>query len=85
MVGEEREHDEPKEHGRNAFQKEEPLPPREPEASVQAEQRSGDRAAHDRFRLAHHAAERDRLSGIEAGRADELARYRLRRDRPRRC
>ena len=25
-----------------------------------------DRAAHDRFRLAHHAAERDRLPRVEA-------------------
>src|SRR5262249_61070676 len=38
-----------------------------------------DRAADRAFRLAHHAAERDRLRRVETGRADEIARHRLRR------
>src|SRR5215468_10419520 len=37
-----------------------------------------DRTADDRFRLAHHAAERHRLRGVETRRADEFARHRLR-------
>src|SRR3954468_5533638 len=37
-----------------------------------------DRHAENVFRLAQQAPERDRLSGIEAGRAHELFRHRLR-------